>query len=164
MIELLITIAILGILATVAVPSFISSLARSSMDTAVSDMAATLAFARSEAIGRSLRVVTCRSAAPYAAEAALACGGAGTWESGWVTFADSNSDGAFAVGEVLLRRRGSSSNLTITTGANYATLITYDAAGRPTQNDTFTFTPSAASGLAARTIAVSRSGRLNISQ
>lgn len=164
-VELMVTLAILVILATIGVPMFTSGITRAGMDSAISDMAASLAVARSEAISRSQRVVICKSAAPDVAEASLACGGGDdAWNDGWIVFADADSDGVYDAGETVIRRRGPVNNVAITTGGHYTTRVTYGTVGRPTQNDTFTFTPSASSGLAARTITVSSSGRVTISQ
>lgn len=169
LIELLVTISILGILLAIAVPSFTSTMVRYQMDSVASDLAAFAAMARSEAISRSSRIVVCKSAAPNAADNVLACGG--NWTDGWIMFEDVDTastgagDGEFTSGtNTVIRRRASTSWISIGTGGNYTTRFTYRSDGRPTTSDTFTLSDASGGGVGATTIVISSSGRVRITK
>lgn len=91
LIELLVTISIAAILLTIAVPSFQDFLARNRLDGATSDFMASLAYARSEAIRRGVRV-TMRNTA-----------GNNNWGGGWTMFVDTDGDGTLDADEDTLR-------------------------------------------------------------
>ncbi|UXZ97181.1 GspH/FimT family pseudopilin [Pseudomonas phytophila] len=56
LVELLITVSLVGILAVIAIPSFNSSIQNSKADTEISDLQRALNFARLEAINRGVNV------------------------------------------------------------------------------------------------------------
>jgi type IV fimbrial biogenesis protein FimT len=96
LVELLVTIALIGIVTSLAAPSFNRTIKAGRISSAVNTFLADMRFARSEAIRRGGNVVVCRSDAPESATPA--CGaGAGTgavgWASGWFVFHDANGDG-----------------------------------------------------------------------
>jgi len=94
LIELLVTIAIAGILATVAVPSFTAVIKDNRLIAQTNDLVTDINLARSEAIKRGTRIILCRSANPSLA--APACGGtAATWTTGWLMFASGDANGTF---------------------------------------------------------------------
>lgn len=77
--ELLMSMAILGLLTAVAVPSFQSISTNSRLATETNEIIATLRLARSEAAKRGQNVTVC------AANAGLtACSGTGNWGAGWL--------------------------------------------------------------------------------
>lgn len=169
LIELLVTISILGILLSVAVPSFTSTMVRYQMDSVASDLAAFAAMARSEAVSRSSRVVVCKSANPNAADNALACGG--NWTDGWIMFEDVDNattgagDGDFTSGtNTVIRRRSSTSWIGIAVGGNYTTRFTYRSNGLPSTSDTFTLSDASGGGVGTTTIVISSSGRIRITK
>jgi type IV fimbrial biogenesis protein FimT len=107
LIELLVVIAIVGVLATMAIPSFVGLIARASVSKAVNNFISDARFARGEAIRRGKSVTICRSDNPMAV--APVCGvGDGLavlgWASGWIVFTDENRNGVFnAAADVVLR-------------------------------------------------------------
>lgn len=87
LIELMVTISIMVILVTMAVPSLQALIERNAVAGQVDSLVSSLITARSEAIKRNTIVVMCRSNNPEAASPT--CAGSGTgWESGWIVFAD----------------------------------------------------------------------------
>jgi type IV fimbrial biogenesis protein FimT len=103
MVELLITVAIAGILATVAVPSFSGLVASQRAKTAASELFASFLAARSDAIMRNANVTV----SPLA----------GGWNKGWQILDPANN---------VLESHGALSNVTIAqTGA-----ITFRPSGR----------------------------------
>lgn len=94
-IELMIVVAIVGILATVALPAFVDMVASNRRAAAVNDLLSTVYLARSEAITRNSFVSVCRSNA-----AQTACAGSnGVWQAGWIIFEDTDFDGVMDAGE-----------------------------------------------------------------
>jgi len=95
LIELLITVAILGIVAVIAAPSLQNFVLNNRIRAQAAALTSSLAFARTEAITRSTRVVICPGTA---SEDDLdgdlkicECGGE-NWESGWLVFVHTNVD------------------------------------------------------------------------
>ena len=86
--EMLVVIAVLVILVTIAVPSYTAVMERVHLRSQIGDFASALNFARSESVKRSVQVTVCPSNADQ-----TACGAAGTnWDSGWIVFVDPDKD------------------------------------------------------------------------
>lgn len=83
--ELMITLAIAGILIASSAPSFNASIKNTRMVTQVNELQAALSLGRSEAIKRNETVSICRS------NTGTSC--AGNWQDGWIVFVDVNADG-----------------------------------------------------------------------
>ncbi|MFK8079798.1 MAG: GspH/FimT family pseudopilin [Granulosicoccus sp.] len=100
LLELMLTLAIIAIVAVFAIPSMRGILSGSELSTTSNQLVFGLQSARSEAIKRITPVSLCPSADP---EAALpACGG--TYTQGWIVFIDENGDGVLdAPGDELIR-------------------------------------------------------------
>jgi type IV fimbrial biogenesis protein FimT len=84
LIELMVTIAIAGILIGIAIPSFTSIITSNRLTTSANQLVTALNFARSEAIKRSMQVTVTRKG-----------GTSAQWESGWDVFVDSDGSNAF---------------------------------------------------------------------
>ena len=94
LIELLVTMAILGILAAIATPSLQNFVLNNRIRTQATALTTSLVLARTEAINRSTRVVTCPGSAS-------GCNGS-QWESGWIVFVDTNNDAVLDMEEIQL--------------------------------------------------------------
>ncbi|CAG1020655.1 hypothetical protein MTYM_00425 [Methylococcales bacterium] len=99
LIELMIALAVLSILLSIAVPSFRQSIISNRLTTVTNEFMAAINFARSEAIKLGQSVTLCKSTD------GSSCSTVNTvyWEDGWIVFADANADGDLDVGETLLR-------------------------------------------------------------
>lgn len=84
LIELMVTIAILAILAAIALPSFVPIVRSTSSQAVARELAAALNLARSEAVKRQDVVQVCPSNL-----AATACDSSASWQSGWLILAGS---------------------------------------------------------------------------
>lgn len=82
LIELMVVIALVAILASLAAPSFQGMIASSNLTSTTNDLVATLARARSEAIRRGKRVTICMSTDHES------CVTTGDWTQGWIMFND----------------------------------------------------------------------------
>lgn len=86
LVEMLIAIAVMAILATLATPSFTALLYDSDRTTAVNSFIHAIFLARSEAIKRSGVVTLCKSSDGQT------CSRAVEWNAGWIVFANNDRD------------------------------------------------------------------------
>jgi len=77
LIELMMTIAILAILLTIATPSFTSAIRNSQISTQTNELVTTLALARSEATKRHASITVCTGTSGV-------CSGSTDWSQGWL--------------------------------------------------------------------------------
>ena len=87
LIELLVTLAIVAIVAVIAAPSLQNFVLNNRIRSQTAALTSSLAFARTEAITRSTRVVTC----PRPVSNQCKCSGK-KWELGWHVFVDSDGN------------------------------------------------------------------------
>jgi type IV fimbrial biogenesis protein FimT len=93
LVELMVTVAVLAIVAALAVPSFTTIMHRNRLTTAANEMVGALQGARMEAIRRNRRAVLCPSTD------GLACNG-DDWTR-LIVFVDADLDGAVDAGELV---------------------------------------------------------------
>lgn len=96
LIELMVTLAVLGVMMAIAIPSFRYVQNSSRLSAAANELVATLQLARMEAIRSNARVVVCASSAGTACDNS-------TTASGVLVFTDTNGDNILSAGEVTLR-------------------------------------------------------------
>jgi type IV fimbrial biogenesis protein FimT len=101
--ELMITIAVAGVLLAVATPNLRTFIQNSRLTSAANDMLRSFQIARSEAIKRQRNVVVCASANPTAANPTCSYGAF----TGWIVFEDTNFNWSVDAGEPILERHGS---------------------------------------------------------
>jgi len=105
--EIMITLGIVAIVLSVAVPSMSSMIKDNRLATQLNRVVADIHLARSEAVKRDVRVILCRSAAPNAPTPV--CGGTEqVWDTGYIIFADDGkySNNVYNSGTDVLLRRG----------------------------------------------------------
>ncbi len=107
LIELMVSLAIIAIMATVAVPSFTATIKNNRLVTQVNLLAGSLALARSEAIKFGSEATVCVSADQ------ATCSGA-NWDEGWMVWVDTDNDGALTDGEERQFVAGLPSSMTFT--------------------------------------------------
>lgn len=106
LLELMVVLAIVAILTTLAAPSFTRLIQSSTMSINVNTFLADMRYARSESIRRGGGVVMCRSDTPEAINPTCGSGsgpGGNGWVSGWIIFQDWSNDGIHDAIEPLLR-------------------------------------------------------------
>ena len=107
LIELMITVVVIGVLAALAGPAMRDVVLNNRMATEANDMLSTFMLARSEAVKRSGNVVICKSLNPDLPLTTVACDTttANPWTTGWLVFSDLNKDGDYDDGtDEMLRR------------------------------------------------------------
>ncbi len=131
LIELLITIVVLAIGVTLAIPSFNSLTRNNQITTASNNLVRALQLARSEAVKRSAPVTVCRSTDQ------ASCAATGTaWQSGWIVFVEDTRTAGNTFGKVdasetaniIGAQEALSSVLQLTASA---TSFTFNPSGRP---------------------------------
>jgi len=139
LIEIIVTIAVVAVLASLAGPAFREYLANQRIKSASFDLVAALSFTRSEALKRNASVNLCA---------------AGTdWAGGWtIRIGPTNCSGT------ALRTQNAFSGLVLTNSASLTTL-TYSNDGRPTGSTKFNIAlPAALSGVQSRCVTIDLSG------
>jgi type IV fimbrial biogenesis protein FimT len=102
LVELIVTLAILGILAGLAIPAMGGILAQWQRDRATKAIVSHMQLARSTAIKTTRRVVMCTSTD------GVQCAPAGQhdWRNGWMIFQDPNANNSYDAGEPLVAQAG----------------------------------------------------------
>ncbi len=145
LLELLVTVGIVGILAMLATPQMNYAIQNSRVRSAVSDAHTSLLLARSEAIKRSTNVQLQRN---------------GTWGNGWTVSVPSDST-QLAVQDAL---GGVTTECYITTNASTAcgSTLAFDRNGRATSYIEFRFYTSGNVNVPMRCVRVDLSGRAGV--
>ncbi|OYY73478.1 MAG: hypothetical protein B7Y40_09210 [Gammaproteobacteria bacterium 28-57-27] len=120
LLELLVSMAILGILLGFALPSFQTLLERMALSASVQKFNAHLALARNSAIMRNQRVTLVRLSST-------------DWSQGWVLFTDANHNAVQDIGENLLAQGEPSGSTRIYGNGQMAQYVSFDALGQPVQ-------------------------------
>lgn len=155
-IELLTTLAVAGVLVTIAVPSFTAMIRHNRAIAAVNELHTALNFTRHAAIIRNSYVVMCKSADGRRCNHALS-----DWNSGWLIFDNLNRDSAVQVnaGEPILRVHGPMRPQTPIISNRNA--FTYRPMGTRSVNGTFLYCSE--TGRNDRALIINVMGRVRIS-
>ena len=122
LIELMVTISVLGILLSIGIPSYQNMVLNSRITAQANQVITALNYARSEAVKRAAPATVCST------NGGAACAGSKNWSTGWLVFADADGDGTVDAGETVLRVWPTlGGNNTLNTKTN--TKITFTATG-----------------------------------
>jgi len=125
--------------------------------TVASDLVSDMAISRSEASKRSQRVVMCRS------NDQNTCSGS-AWTDGWISFVDTNSNGAHDSGESLIRVKQATPTSVSIVESSSATSIAFRAIGIVDATKTFTICPATnPTGFVGRRITMTSFGKVQSS-
>jgi type IV fimbrial biogenesis protein FimT len=160
LIELAVMLAIAGVLAAFALPSYRDWIAETRLRGQSEALASTLNRARSAAIRIGTRVTVCKSADQRR------CSAAGGWDQGWLVFVDEDRDGARDDDEVTLYVEGPAHpGVTIAANRPLVDYVSYTPIGHPRlvngalQMGTFVACISGRNGM---NIVVAHSGRVRL--
>jgi type IV fimbrial biogenesis protein FimT len=121
LIEMLVVIAIVGIIVAIAAPSYQRLIVNMRITTEANEFLTALNFTRSESIKRNARVTMCKSSN------GTSCTTSGNWNQGWIIFVDGPTFGTYDQTDVILVVHGPLSNGNALTGnqpvANYVSYI-----------------------------------------
>ncbi|MGK0674474.1 MAG: GspH/FimT family pseudopilin [Halothiobacillaceae bacterium] len=122
LLELMVSLAVLGILLGIVVPSFMSTMANTRLTTAANELLAAIQYTRAEAIRRNVRVTLCK-----ARHTSDQCEPATSWSNGWMSFTDPTTQTPPQVeaGSPILARGGGhfAPDIVITGQSNGATAL-----------------------------------------
>lgn len=157
MIELLVTVSIVGILAALSLPSFLNTVESMTTNSQAKTLLTTLNLARSEAIRRGANIGIC------ATDDGADCA-ADEWASGWMVFQDNNDDadglaGSVDAGDEIIRvYENLAGNNTMTFTVD---LFEYDSQGFNATGalQTILICPASNNAENARSIEISAAGR-----
>ena len=159
LVEMAITLVIAAIFIAVAVPSYYSLIQNNKIVSMSNALAASLHYARIEAIRRGARVSVC----PAASAALNSCGGIGQWAQGWVVFVDRDSDDVIDPNDELVKVHESLPRGT--TVVSNTAIISYDGSGFITSGATnLAISAAGCNRDNARNLALSTTGRLSITR
>lgn len=135
LIELLVAIAMLAVLMTVAVPSFQTFMINNQVSAFSDQLYASLLLTRSEAIKRNGRVQICRSSN------GTAC--TGSWNEGWIVFEDKDGNSTPSTSEIIFKAGSQNGNFSLSGLPNS---LYYDSQGAATSSTNhFAICPSTGS-------------------
>lgn len=155
LLELMVTLVILGILLAIGVPSFQSVIRNNRIASSTNELVATLTYARSEAMKRGDAVTVCPT------EDQEDCAGDTNWATGWMAFVDLNQDGARDETEALLQVwQGLGGDLQLESSVQF---LQYTPAGLTSpviSNGSFQLMKPGYEGEHARCIRIGNTGRI----
>ena len=106
LVELMVTVAIIGILAAIALPSYQALVINSRMTTQASEFLTTLELTRSEAVKRNTRVSICKSSDGATCLVSPSIDTSANWEPGWLVFVDGGVAGDIDGADTILKVHG----------------------------------------------------------
>lgn len=134
LIELLVVVTLIGIMASIAVPSFTSFISNYRATSAINDFLQGVTLTRGEALKRGRRVTML----PNLPDAARTPSVTGSWANGWTIFVDLNGNQTLDSTEVVIFKHGdlpASTTVTAPVGStttfNNANYVAFDGTGYP---------------------------------
>lgn len=154
LIEIIITVVLLGIVIAIAIPDFTSTIQNNAINSASARFISSISLARSEAIKRDVPVSICATSD----QNFNSCGS--NWNLGWIVFV--NPTGGSSLSAPLLRVENLNSNamnITVSPAVNIATYNGSGFAANNTKNVAFTIKATGCTADAGRRITISVTGR-----
>lgn len=154
-IEVLVALAVVGVMLSVAVPSLSSYAESSQVSSDTSSLFNSLQLARSQSATRNSRISLCKidPAAP------TVCANGESWASGWIVFEDTDQDDVRDAGEQIFSTSMGMRPSSVVTTADFATVISFLPSGGVASNGTLTI---CVNGNIANTISINATGRPRI--
>lgn len=135
MMEMLITLLILGMVAAIGLPSLNGFIEDNRLNAAIADLQSSMQTARAEAVGRNAYVTMCKRNT-----AGTDCVTSGGWQQGWLLFVDVNGDGTVDGGdEILYVHDALLGTLTLHGTTNVEDLIVFRPSGQTSVSSMQTF-------------------------
>jgi type IV fimbrial biogenesis protein FimT len=155
MVELMVTVAVVGIMMYIAVPSLTAFLQDSQLSSDTNDLVASLLLARSESVTRNNTVSICKID-PADLDS---CDNSESWQSGWIVFEDLDNDGARDGDEDIIDTYTGMNTNTVVAATNFTNFLTYRPSGATNTQGQFNLCVSSS---VAQNIIVNATGRPRI--
>ncbi len=123
LIEMVIALAVIGILTGYAVPSYQTFKHNKMMSTEINRLVSSLHFARNQSIILGHHVVLCPS------QSLISCDASSQWHKGWLVFRDDNRNRTLDHGEIILTTEQAMQGSLQATASVYRQKIRYDRLG-----------------------------------
>ncbi len=125
LLELLMGVAILGIIMGIATPSFVELISNNRMSSGVHDFVGALQMAKAESAARVVPATVCKKNV-----AGSGCLASGDWQQGWIVFTDLNGNASVDAGDtVVLNHEALGTGITFDGTAGVGNAITYNPSG-----------------------------------
>ncbi|MCL5799029.1 MAG: GspH/FimT family pseudopilin [Gammaproteobacteria bacterium] len=125
LLEILVVLALVGILLTIAIPAYSSFVTYNRMAAEMSDFTETLMLARSEAIKRGETVTVCTSGG-----SSSSCSDGASWNQGWIVFVDPDDSQSIGPTTTIIRTASSWTGTdTLTGSGGVANAISFSPLG-----------------------------------
>ena len=161
LIELMITLVILGILTSLALPSFQELMNNNRIASETNGLVADLSLARNEALNMGdttpARVTVCAS------DDGTTCAGTPDWAKGRLVFVDRKTVGQLDAGDTIIRHSGAAKEVTIASSGFSTGYLSYDATGFITSAKGGTVT-LCRSGYVGREVSIAVTGRVSLAR
>ncbi len=162
MMEVLVVVAVTGILLTIAVPAMTATRDSIKLEVVSDAFLSGMYLARAEAISRTSTVVLCKSSNGES------CNLTGGWEQGWIVFRDDNSNGQRDDSEVIVAHEGALAGFKLTGNATLTKYVSFTPTGAAKlvsggfQAGTLTLCKYSSSAGQARQIVLNVAGRVRV--
>lgn len=158
LIELIVTLALMAIVAAIAVPGFADMVRSNRVAAQVNDFVSSLNIARSEAVKRGVPVALCASTNPN--DGSPDCSGGTSWATGWIAFTNADGNEIVDAGELLHVWQAVDGNSALTGGAPRL-VFRADGALDGAVQTSFTLQPQGCEGNEQRQITVEVMGHVS---
>ena len=157
LIELMVTLAVAGILMSIAIPNYQTFILNSRITAQANEFMAAVGLTRSEAIKRATKVSICKSANN------TSCTTSGNWAQGWIIFTDGGTEGIKDGTDAIIQVRGPLAGTNTFIGnTNVVNYIAYGASGFGKQPGTVSLCPPSPAAVVGREIVISSTGRARV--
>jgi len=157
MVEILVTLSITAVLASVSLPPLTNLIESSQANSEAANFFTSLLMARSDSATRNSMVTLCK----IDPTAPTTCDNSESWQSGWISFEDTDVDGVRDAGEeIITTSTGMGENTSVTT-VNYNNVISFLPSGGITTNGSIII---CVNGNFSNTIFINATGRPRLAE
>ena len=161
-IELMITVAVLGVISAAALPSLKTMIQNARLTATANDLMADIAGTKTESSKRRARVVICPNTTGVNVNTQCqASPSATSWANGWIAYVDANSNTTYDTGDTIVRvHEAMPTDVTV---YSTATSLVSRPVGTITPTTTFKICINGRSGTYGKLITLSVTGRTSLS-
>ncbi len=153
LIELMVTIAIVGILLLIGLPNMSDFIKNERLTSQINSLNSHLQFARNESVTRNSQVIVCSSSSGSTCS--------GNWKDGWIIFVDKDANDSLSDGDEIIKVHEALTGGTTLVSSGGSTII-YDNRGfSPNSSSTFSICDDRGASK-GKAISISNTGRIRL--